>query len=234
MSEERSQPRKRDQFLKLGLRPKKWRKTGAPSIDSPSPTLSPLSQPQDRDSANTSCSLPVPNLDDPNLTTAATPAPNPTEKGQNVTAKATQNPTPPGQSLKAASTSTSSNKAPLWSEALSRFMKDHNDEYQILETILSSGAVQRFNSLVDIPTPKELQKDQDKVQHEFILRMKRYLPSLNAVKLVLTTFARLDPHEVAPYIVAGSFFVIEVSLSLCQSEQELATFKGDNHDITKL
>jgi hypothetical protein len=168
------------------------------------------------------------------LTTPATPTLNPTEQEQSLTAQATQNPTPPGQSLKAASTSTSSNKAPLWSEALSRFMKDHNDEYQILKTILNGDALQRFNSLVDTPTPKELQKDQSKVPHEFILRMKRYLPSLNAVKLVLTTFARLDPHQVAPYIVAGSFFVIEVSLSLCQSEQKLATFKSDDHNITKL
>jgi hypothetical protein len=161
------------------------------------------------DLVNTPGSLPDPNLAVLNLTP---------ESNSDLTIQAAPAPAA-GQYLHAQNfflaqpANTLSTKTPLWARALSIFEGDYGDEYQVLETSLAnltSDSAQNFLSLVDLPTPERLQKQEDNVQHEFIKRMRQYLPSLTAVRGAVTAFARLDPHLVAPYNVTGSFFVIDV------------------------
>ena len=109
---------------------------------------------------------------------------------------------------------TSLSKAPIWTETLSRFEADNKDDYDLLALIHRemAGSVTGTSQPIDFVTPITLNKPERKVQHAFATRLKAYLPSLAASKAILTTFARLDPHQLAPYIVAGLFFAIEVSV----------------------
>jgi hypothetical protein len=106
-------------------------------------------------------------------------------------------------------------KAPIWTKTLSTFEAENKDDYDVLVAIHQeiANSVADASQPINFVTPNTLIKPENKVQHALITRLKGYLPSLAASKAILTTFARLDPHQIAPYLVAGLFFVIEVSVT---------------------
>lgn len=99
-------------------------------------------------------------------------------------------------------------KAPIWSAAVLDFRTVLSDEYAQLET---PGSEVGFDKLVlDQRLPQTLEAVEAKSNNMYVRRLKEWLPALDSTKDFSMTLAGLDPHKLAPYIVAGSFFVIEV------------------------
>jgi len=92
---------------------------------------------------------------------------------------------------------------------LNTLQQDEPQNYQTLERILNKASsptndrVERFFHL----------DEHNQETNVLLLRAKAVLPSVATVRAVAMTIANVDPHKVAPYVVAGSFFVLDVSMT---------------------
>lgn len=136
------------------------------------------------------------------------------QSAENVAAQNMTTPVDQASTCMDPSAKASLNKTSIWTETLSRFEADNKNDYDLLALIHRemAGNVTDTSQPIDFVTPITLKEPEHQVQHAFVTRLKAFLPSLAASKAVLTTFARLDPHQLAPYLVAGLFFAIEVSV----------------------
>lgn len=110
-------------------------------------------------------------------------------------------------------------KTPLWDQAVSDFRAKHSDEYEELmlpttkteydELELSNRESTFEQSILNKELPDAFREERSS-QHAYVRRLKSWLPALGAAKGLAMTLARLDPYQMAPYIVAGAFFAIEV------------------------
>ena len=72
--------------------------------------------------------------------------------------------------------------------------------------------VDRFDvgRLEGVISQVQTQKVNNKEQHILGMKVKRLLPAIGYIKPLVTTIAKLDPHQIAPYVCAGVFFALEV------------------------
>jgi len=115
---------------------------------------------------------------------------------------------------------TVASKTPLWDQAVSEFREKCKAEYEKLklpagkveyeEFGLSEGGIEFENSILNKKLPEAFQDEAGHSNHAIIRRLKSWLPALGSAKGLAMTLARLDPNQLAPYIVAGSFFAVEV------------------------
>ena len=120
--------------------------------------------------------------------------------------------------LPAPETKSVASKTPLWDQAVSAFRENCPDEYSKLKFPVKKLeydqlglSVEFENSILNKKLPEAFQDDTSHVNHAIIRRLKNWLPALGSAKSLAMTVAKLDPHQLAPYIVAGSFFAVEVS-----------------------
>lgn len=78
---------------------------------------------------------------------------------------------------------------------------------------LSQGGIEFENSILNNKLPEAFQEKAGHSHHAFLRRLQSLLPNVRATKVVTMTLARLDPNQLAPYIVAGPFFAIEIGLT---------------------
>ncbi|KAL1595121.1 hypothetical protein SLS60_009808 [Paraconiothyrium brasiliense] len=98
--------------------------------------------------------------------------------------------------------------AEKWLEFLKALKRDEPEKYETLDNILTS---------INIPTNDQIESlfqsnDHNPESKVLLLRVKAVLPSLSAVRGVAMTIANVDPHKIAPYVVAGSFFLFDIFL----------------------
>ena len=111
-------------------------------------------------------------------------------------------------------------KTPLWDQAVFEFREECKAEYEKLklsarkdeydELGLSKDGIEFENSILNRTLPEAFQEEAGHSKHEIIRRLKSWLPVLGDAKGLAMTLARLDPNQLAPYIIAGSFFAVEV------------------------
>ncbi|KAI9695434.1 MAG: hypothetical protein M1820_008619 [Bogoriella megaspora] len=105
-------------------------------------------------------------------------------------------------------------KAPIWSQAL-KTLKESSPELcadvEKMENEVDESSIERWNAWFEPSIPNKLQPKKE--SSAAVQRIKRYLPSLAAVKGVVMTAAALDPHKVAPIVCASIFFAVEFSLN---------------------
>ena len=109
---------------------------------------------------------------------------------------------------------------PLWDQAVCEFREKCKAEYQKLkfpaskddydELGLSKNGIEFTNSILNKTLPEVFQEEVGHSKHEIIRRLKSWLPALGNAKALAMTLERLDPNQLAPYIIAGSFFAVEV------------------------
>lgn len=125
--------------------------------------------------------------------------------------------------LRVDESATVASKTPLWDLAVSKFRENCKEEYEQLrlpagkaeyeDLGLSEGGIKFEDCILNKRLPDAFQEEPDHTNHATIQRLKRWLPTIGNTKGLAMTLARLDPNQLAPYIVAGSFFAIEVSSS---------------------
>lgn len=102
--------------------------------------------------------------------------------------------------------------APLWNQALEELKKHHSPLYVALENAMSKipDPSDRIASDVfeKIMTKRMLKNPETSGTLE---RLKRWLPSLAAVRGITMAISALDPHKIAPIICASIFFSLDVS-----------------------
>lgn len=136
-----------------------------------------------------------------------------------ATATATRSvaaPSPPAPSAPATSKSGGmpqlvqrSSRAPIWLGVLETMEDRDSARYSTLDKILNSASASS-----DAKTHKMLTLREDKPESKALLqRAKAILPSLGSTRALSMAAAKGDPHGIAPYVVAGTFFVIDVSIS---------------------
>lgn len=104
-----------------------------------------------------------------------------------------------------------SSHAPKWFEALKTMQKDDPTRYSTLNKIIN----------IDSPSPDDkirkilsLSEDKHKPKRKALLqRVQAILPSLATTRTAAMTVASADPHHIAPLVVAGTFFILDVSFS---------------------
>ena len=97
--------------------------------------------------------------------------------------------------------------APMWHKALNSLQEEYPDKYEALDTIFKNGGTtenNRMSGLFELSESKPESK-------ALLLRAKAVLPSLGTTRAVAMTIANVDHHKIAPYVVAGTFFIIDVS-----------------------
>ena len=106
--------------------------------------------------------------------------------------------------------------APIWNQAL-RTLKEKNPEmYTELEELeeTKNSSLESSERKIDEFFSPDTAKPQEKA---VVQRLKRYLPSLAAVRGVAMAAAAWDPHKIAPIVCACVFFSIDVrALPVCQ------------------
>ena len=102
-------------------------------------------------------------------------------------------------------------RAPKWNEALAKFKQENPKRYDALERV-TQGSIANVKQLTELKLPKSITENPQ--SHEIVQRMRKYLPSLAAVKGVLMPVASHDPYKLAPILCALSFGIIEVSENL--------------------
>ncbi|KAI0544940.1 hypothetical protein F4679DRAFT_588962 [Xylaria curta] len=95
----------------------------------------------------------------------------------------------------------------IWRKSVNRFATEHPERYKLIERIIQTHgyeSVLKFDTWTTSPSQES--------RNKWLRRCKPYLPSLRVLKGTAAAFANLDPHKVAPLIVSGVFFVIELCL----------------------
>ena len=108
-----------------------------------------------------------------------------------------------------------SSGAVIWHEALKTLQKQDQKRYEILDKVFENVSTPKNDKLRRL-----LELSESKPESKFLLeRAKAILPSLGTTRAVAMTITNIDPHKVAPYIVAGAFFIIDVSDYYLQKSQ---------------
>jgi hypothetical protein len=106
-----------------------------------------------------------------------------------------------------------SKKATKWNEALKTFEQTNPELFKELEGKVNALIQRNIGQKIafcDLTIPDSIA---DKPQsHEAVQRMKRWLPSLAAVKTVVMPIAALDPHKIAPICCGLVFGIAEVRI----------------------
>ena len=100
-----------------------------------------------------------------------------------------------------------SSAAAIWHEALKTFEELDPKKYKILDEVLKNVSTPKNDKISRLLEPSE-SKPESKA---LLLRAKAILPSLGATRAVAMTIANVDPHKIVPYVIAGAFFIIDVS-----------------------
>lgn len=101
--------------------------------------------------------------------------------------------------------------APCLEKAVQTFKEEHKDWYKALfedENLVLNMA--QADALSHMAVPEGLQETMGRIQ-TFIRKSQTYLPSLGNVQALAMGLSRLDPHGIAPLVLTGVFFVIQVS-----------------------
>ncbi|KAJ8124011.1 hypothetical protein ONZ43_g172 [Nemania bipapillata] len=93
----------------------------------------------------------------------------------------------------------------IWLQTVRRFETEHRECYELIKLDIEENG---HKSVLDWKTWCTSPSQESK--HKWFRQCKPYLPSLRLLKGATTAFANLDPHKIAPLIVAGVFLVIEV------------------------
>ena len=127
---------------------------------------------------------------------------------------------PPATDSQVDEPTTVASETPLWDQAVFEFREECKAEYEKLklsarkdeydELGLSKDGIEFANSILNTTLPEAFQEEAGHSKHEIIQRLKSWLPALGDAKGLAMTLARLDPNQLAPYIIAGSFFAVEV------------------------
>ena len=100
-----------------------------------------------------------------------------------------------------------SSGAVIWLKALETLQENDPERYDILDKVLENVSTPKndeFRRLFELSESKPESK-------ALLLRAKAVLPSVGTTRAVAMTVANVDPHKIAPYMVAGIFFIIDVS-----------------------
>ncbi len=100
-----------------------------------------------------------------------------------------------------------SSGALIWHGVLRTFEKNDPRTYKILDKVfenVSTPKNDKVSSLFELSESKPESK-------ALLLRAKAILPSLGTTRAVAMTIANVDPHKIAPFMVAGTFFIVDVS-----------------------
>ena len=100
-----------------------------------------------------------------------------------------------------------SSSAMIWHEALRTLQKNDPEKYKVLDKVLENVSTPKSDEVSKLYELSE-SKPESKA---LLLRAKAILPSLSTTRVVAMTIANVDPHKIAPYVVAGTFFIIDVS-----------------------
>ena len=100
-----------------------------------------------------------------------------------------------------------SSSAMIWHEALKTLQKNDPEKYKVLDKVLENVSTPKNDEVSKLYELSE-SKPESKA---LLLRAKAILPSLSTTRVVAMTIANMDPHKIAPYVVAGTFFIIDVS-----------------------
>jgi hypothetical protein len=104
-------------------------------------------------------------------------------------------------------------KAPIWNGILEEKNEDGPTFATEVEKMKSGADIERWNGWFGLDVPAKAQKiDQHSKEVGWVQRIKRYLPSLAAVRSVAMPITALDPHKVAPIICASVLFAAEVCI----------------------
>lgn len=101
--------------------------------------------------------------------------------------------------------------APCLEKAIQTFKEEHKDWYKALfedENLILNMA--KADTLSHMAVPEGLQETMGRIQ-TFIRKSQTYLPSLGNVQALAMGLSRLDPHGIAPLVLTGVLFVIQVS-----------------------
>ena len=98
--------------------------------------------------------------------------------------------------------------AAMWHKALNSLQEKYPDKYEALDKIIKNVGTPENNKVSGLFELSE-SKPESKA---LLLRAKAILPSLGTTRAVAMTIANVDPHKIAPYVVAGTFFIIDVSV----------------------
>ena len=98
-------------------------------------------------------------------------------------------------------------RAPLWHEVLIELEKQDADKFDVLNKIVGNTSSLKANQVSNLFEPSESKPE----SNALLLRAKAILPSLGTPRVVAMSIASIDPHHLAPMVVAGAFFIIEVS-----------------------
>ena len=97
--------------------------------------------------------------------------------------------------------------AMIWYEALKTLQRNDPEKYKVLDKVLENVSTPKNDEVSELYELGE-SKPESKA---LLLRAKAILPSLGTTRAVAMTIANVDPHKIAPYVVAGAFFIIDVS-----------------------
>lgn len=114
-------------------------------------------------------------------------------------------------------------KTPIWDQAGKEFREKCKADYEKLkfpagkteyeELGLSERGIEFENSILNKKPPEAFKEEERHSHHAVLRRLRGWIPFVISTRVVAMTLARLDPHQLAPYIVAGAFFFIEVGLT---------------------
>ena len=100
-----------------------------------------------------------------------------------------------------------SSGAARWHKALETLQGADPEKYEVLNKVLGNVSTpenDKVRKLFELSESKPESK-------ALLLRAKKALPSLGTFRAVGMTIATADVHGIAPSVVAGSFFIIDVS-----------------------
>lgn len=102
-----------------------------------------------------------------------------------------------------------SSSAAIWHEALKKLRENEPRKYGALKHV-----VDNVSTSEDVNLSKWLDMCEDKPESRALLqRLKAIFPSPGTIRALVMPFAGMDPHGIAPFVVTGSLFVIDVSRS---------------------
>ncbi len=103
-----------------------------------------------------------------------------------------------------------SSGAAIWHKALERLEENDPKKYKVLNEVLEKVSTSKDDK--DDKVSKFFKLGESKPESKaLLLRAKTILPSLGTTRAVAMTIANVDPHKIVPCVVAGTFFIIDVS-----------------------
>ncbi|OTA98011.1 hypothetical protein M426DRAFT_140316 [Hypoxylon sp. CI-4A] len=99
----------------------------------------------------------------------------------------------------------SNDVTPIWTRSKERFRNERPTFYEMTEPLFTD-----IRNLAVDDWDTWLNKRDEESTSTWFRRCKAYLPQLKSLKTVASQLGNLDPHKIAPLVIAGAFFVVEV------------------------